>query len=527
MKEWKDKVMQEMTRELHSIRQIHEEEMDAQRQGFQIELERVGGKLEQLELRSIALENEVKALRLPGQLATRKSPPAKAVALSSSGNEDTRDEGQTEDPRYKERTSKHQQVRTQMTQASTPNQPMQTQSSTTPPRKSYAQMAASGSPKVTTENVWTEVTGSSRRRKATTPTKVEPEKRRVIFRREASSPQKSEADLMLALNEALQKAGISTYTRFSRVGYSQSGAISALLTEKSSAEQLVGNHSNILIRAAKAVDAGVIGVEALERWQRLKVHGMSLARYLGEGKMELLCREIESSTGIQLKTVPRWLISESRLEERLESGTGRGSAIVITVGTSEEAVKLCSKGLRFGGALKVVEKYWEAGPSSVCLSCAGVGHDRLGECGARAVQCVICAGAHKAEDHRCGVMGCTVKMGKICTHVTPKCANCGAKHQATAFKCPARLKAQAEAWREKSKKFQAKGKQPATPTAPEEEPEATSNEMEVDTSSALWTKNLEQLSSDLSSLEDDRFESPGSETSEMYIDESLDHTKKF
>lgn len=49
---------------------------------------------------------------------------------------------------------------------------------TNPPRKSYAQMAASGSPKITTEKAWTEVTGSSRRRKATTPStpKVEPEK---------------------------------------------------------------------------------------------------------------------------------------------------------------------------------------------------------------------------------------------------------------------------------------------------------------------------------------------------------------
>ncbi len=398
-----------------------------------------------------------------------------------------------------------------------------------PPRKSYAQMAASGSPKIATEKAWTEVTGSSQRRKAKMPNtpKVEPDKRRIIFRREALSPQKSEADLMLALNESLQKAGIPAYTRFSRVGYSQSGAISALLTEKSSAEQLVNNHSNILIRAAKAVDAGVIGVEALERWQRLKVHGMSLARYLGKGKMEVLCREIESSTGIQLKTVPRWLISESRLEERLESGTGRGSAIVITVGTSEEAAKLCSKGLRFGGALKVVEKYWEAGPGSVCLSCAGVGHDRLGECGDRAVQCVICAGAHKVEDHRCGVTGCVVKMGKICTHVTPKCANCGAKHQATALRCPARLKAQAEIWKEKSRKLQAKDKELATFATPEEEVEAGSNDMEVDTSLALWTQSPEQQSSDLSSLEDDRFESPEPETSEIYVDESQNHTKKF
>ena len=164
---------------------------------------------------------------------------------------------------------------------------------------------------------------------------------------------------------------------------------------------------------------------------------------------------------------------------------GKGSAIVITMGTSKEAAKLCSKGLRFGGALKIVEKYWEAGPGLVCLSCAGVGHDCLEECGDRAVQCVICADVHKVEDHRCGVTGCTVKMGKICTHVIPKCANCGAKHQATAFKCQARLKAQVEAWREKSKKLKIKDKPSATFAAPEKEPEGGSSEMEVDTSLVL------------------------------------------
>ena len=114
MKMWKENFMQKMTQELYIIWQTYEEEMDAQRQGFQMELEQVRGKLEQLELRSKALENKVKALRLPGQLATRKSPPAKAVVVSSSGNEDTRDEGEPEDPRYKERISKHQQVRAQM-----------------------------------------------------------------------------------------------------------------------------------------------------------------------------------------------------------------------------------------------------------------------------------------------------------------------------------------------------------------------------------------------------------------------------
>lgn len=52
------------------------------------------------------------------------------------------------------------------------------------------------------------------------------------------------------------------------------------------------------------------GVEVLEHWQRLKIHRMPLERYLGEGKMELLKREVESATEIQLKTVPGWFISE-------------------------------------------------------------------------------------------------------------------------------------------------------------------------------------------------------------------------
>lgn len=79
------------------------------------------------------------------------------------------------------------------------------------------------------------------------------------------------------------------------------------------------------------------------------------------------------------------------------------------------------------------------------MSYARVNHDCLGKCKARVVQCVICAGAYKAENHRCGVISCIVKMVKICTYITLKYANCGAKHQATIFKCPTRLKTQAEA----------------------------------------------------------------------------------
>lgn len=173
-----------------------------------------------------------------------------------------------------------------------------------------------------------------------------------------------------------------------------------------------------------------------------------------EWRYFLLSREIESSTGIKLKTTPQWLIGEARIEERHDTGNERGSAFVITVGSEEEASKLCAEWLRFGGVPKVVEKNWETGPSSVCMTCSGIGHDRLGGCNQRTEQCVVCAGAHKSENHKCGFTGCTVKKGKICIHVVPKCANCGGNHQATAFRCPAGQKAQALAWRNKGKKAQ-------------------------------------------------------------------------
>lgn len=39
---------------------------------------------------------------------------------------------------------------------------------------------------------------------------------------------------------------------------------------------LLPQRSNMLIRAAKVVDKAVTGVEVLEQWHQLKVHGMSL-----------------------------------------------------------------------------------------------------------------------------------------------------------------------------------------------------------------------------------------------------------
>ena len=168
--------------------------------------------------------------------------------------------------------------------------------------------------------------------------------------------------------------------------------------------------------------------------------------------MEIFKRKVESSIGVQLKTVPQRFIHENRLSERQELGNNWGSAIVITVASNAEATYLCAKGLRFGGSLKVVERYWEAGPGSVCPNCCGIGHDWPGKCGERPSQCTLCAGPHQLEEHKSDVSCCKVRMGKSCTHVTVCCANCESNYQATSTRCMARQKAEKDARKRKMEK---------------------------------------------------------------------------
>ena len=129
-----------------------------------------------------------------------------------------------------------------------------------------------------------------------------------------------------------------------------------------------------------------------------------------------------------MKTLPPLLINKSRLREQQETGNKQGSAIVITVKGESEAKHLCASGLRFGGMIRIVERYWEAGPGSVCMICCGIGHEKMGSCGNRPPQCIICSSPHKVEEHYCSVAGCNKGKRKICAHVTVQCANCGGGH---------------------------------------------------------------------------------------------------
>lgn len=52
-----------------------------------------------------------------------------------------------------------------------------------------------------------------------------------------------------------------------------------------------------------------------------------------------------------------WLISKNRLQKQQKSSYKQGSTIVITVKGESKAKHLCASMLRFGGIVRVIERY--------------------------------------------------------------------------------------------------------------------------------------------------------------------------
>lgn len=97
-----------------------------------------------------------------------------------------------------------------------------------------------------------------------------------------------------------------------------------------------------------------------------------------------------------------------------------------------------------------------------------------------------------------------------------KCANYGESHQATAFKCLARLKNQAQV---KNKKPQSKDIELTSFTTSEKKRESGSSVMELNTLHTLFKdRKLESLI--LSQLEYNETENISSKTAEIYINKS-------
>lgn len=87
-------------------------------------------------------------------------------------------------------------------------------------------------------------------------------------------------------------------------------------------------------------------------------------------------------------------MNKLQLEKRLKTGGKKSSEIFNRVGNEEDVSKLRISGLRFRGASKVLEKYWNARPSSVYMTCLDISLDQLGTYNGKQERCGICTKKH-------------------------------------------------------------------------------------------------------------------------------------
>ena len=112
------------------------------------------------------------------------------------------------------------------------------------------------------------------------------EERCLIFRRQepATTWRHDTQEIQLALNRALVSAGVPDFIRVVDAAYAASGHITVLLKEGAPSSLLVLAYNDMLIATVRQVDIAVISVEVSEQWQRVKVYGVPIRRYINSNQ---------------------------------------------------------------------------------------------------------------------------------------------------------------------------------------------------------------------------------------------------
>jgi len=265
------------------------------------------------------------------------------------------------------------------------------------------------------------------------------EKRRVTFKRDNGLPlsQKKDLDISSEVNRALFEAKVPHFVRIQGVIKNTRGCLSTITTPAATAEMLI-RYREIVIKAARKVDAGIVDIETNELWERVKMHGVNFDRYLGKktgGGLEKLRQELQAENeGVVLPLAINWIGGPKDVQKKKVEGK-KASSVVFAVKGSKMAEKVLKGGLRAAGVKYDVEKFVNAGPDSFCGVCSRWGHVDV-KCGSlKMPACMLCAGRHLTKDHKCNVVGCKANAGQNCAHNVDKCVNCKGNHIAKANCC--------------------------------------------------------------------------------------------
>jgi hypothetical protein len=125
------------------------------------------------------------------------------------------------------------------------------------------------------------------------------------------------------------------------------GIITAITHPNATAEMAL-LYRDIIIKAARSVDKGIIDVEGHQCWERLKIHTVPRLRYMGKRteRIDKMREEIQpENEGVAIPAQVRWLSNPRSIREREQRGEITASLVVIIVRGKKVAQRLVNNGV--------------------------------------------------------------------------------------------------------------------------------------------------------------------------------------
>jgi len=272
--------------------------------------------------------------------------------------------------------------------------------------------------------------------KAVPPGQNSMEERRVTFKRDNGLPlsQKKDLDISSEVNRALFEAKVPHFVRIQGVTKNARGCLSTITTPAATAEMLI-RYREIVIKAARKVDAGIVDIETNELWEKVTMHGDNFDRYLGKktgGGLEKLRQELQAKNeGVVLPLAISWIGGPKEVQKKKVEGK-KALSVVFAVKGSKMGEKVLKGGLSAAGVKYDVDKFINAGQDSFCGVCSRWGHVDFEVWVVEDAGLHVMCGKTFNKDHKCNVVGCKANAGQNCTHNVDKCVNCKGNHIAKA-----------------------------------------------------------------------------------------------
>ena len=156
-------------------------------------------------------------------------------------------------------------------------------------------------------------------------------------------------NVISAVNRALHKGAIQG-VRIERLRCSDTGRILGITSPTSTLQDLL-KHRDMVLKAARTILSSASDLVPQQRWHWVKIHDVSLVRYMGKtvGGLRLLREELEAKNeGVEIPADIRWL-SRAKAQARFQETRGGTSSVVAAVLGDATFSRVCKTGAHLFG----------------------------------------------------------------------------------------------------------------------------------------------------------------------------------